>query len=110
VSFVFSSRRRHTSSKRDWSSDVCSSDLIDVFGTGDTLCYWRLCAASPQLLVHDVPNCGYHITFFHDGKDERLFYATDTATLDGVDRKSVVEGKTVKLCMPSSTYNRKNVN
>src|SRR5207249_6019609 len=23
----FSSRRRHTSSKRDWSSDVCSSDL-----------------------------------------------------------------------------------
>src|SRR5699024_10173818 len=26
--FVFSSRRRHTRSKRDWSSDVCSSDLI----------------------------------------------------------------------------------
>src|SRR5699024_12057467 len=25
----FSSRRRHTSSKRDWSSDVCSSDLND---------------------------------------------------------------------------------
>src|SRR5699024_492687 len=27
IVFVFSSRRRHTSSKRDWSSDVCSSDL-----------------------------------------------------------------------------------
>src|SRR5437868_5354194 len=27
LSFFFSSRRRHTSSKRDWSSDVCSSDL-----------------------------------------------------------------------------------
>src|SRR5699024_12186406 len=27
VSFFFSSRRRHTRSKRDWSSDVCSSDL-----------------------------------------------------------------------------------
>src|SRR5207249_6767541 len=26
----FSSRRRHTRSKRDWSSDVCSSDLKDV--------------------------------------------------------------------------------
>src|SRR5207249_7456874 len=25
--FFFSSRRRHTRSKRDWSSDVCSSDL-----------------------------------------------------------------------------------
>src|SRR5699024_12123656 len=27
VGFFFSSRRRHTRSKRDWSSDVCSSDL-----------------------------------------------------------------------------------
>src|SRR6201987_1249040 len=26
---IFSSRRRHTSSDRDWSSDVCSSDLIE---------------------------------------------------------------------------------
>src|SRR5690606_40338022 len=26
--FFFSSRRRHTSFSRDWSSDVCSSDLI----------------------------------------------------------------------------------
>src|SRR5699024_11773400 len=25
--FFFSSKRRHTRSKRDWSSDVCSSDL-----------------------------------------------------------------------------------
>src|SRR5699024_11733113 len=29
--FFFSSRRRHTRSKRDWSSDVCSSDL-DPYG------------------------------------------------------------------------------
>src|SRR5699024_11905725 len=27
--FFFSSRRRHTRSKRDWSSDVCSSDLLN---------------------------------------------------------------------------------
>src|SRR5690606_40811157 len=27
VPFFFSSRRRHTSFSRDWSSDVCSSDL-----------------------------------------------------------------------------------
>src|SRR5699024_11258277 len=27
TTFFFSGRRRHTSSKRDWSSDVCSSDL-----------------------------------------------------------------------------------
>src|SRR5258707_3633797 len=27
--FFYSSRRRHTSYWRDWSSDVCSSDLFD---------------------------------------------------------------------------------
>src|SRR3989440_8079954 len=31
IFFFFSSRRRHTRSDRDWSSDVCSSDL----GGGD---------------------------------------------------------------------------
>src|SRR5690349_22345119 len=30
--FFFSSRRRHTRSLRDWSSDVCSSDLIRSSG------------------------------------------------------------------------------
>src|SRR2546429_6974749 len=29
--FFFSSRRRHTRCSRDWSSDVCSSDLRKVF-------------------------------------------------------------------------------
>src|SRR5699024_12112032 len=28
--FLLSSRRRHTRSKRDWSSDVCSSDLLQL--------------------------------------------------------------------------------
>src|SRR5215208_4459423 len=28
--FFFSSRRRHTRWPRDWSSDVCSSDLVQV--------------------------------------------------------------------------------
>src|SRR5690606_18243987 len=29
-SFCFSSRRRHTRFSRDWSSDVCSSDLLTL--------------------------------------------------------------------------------
>src|SRR5499427_8379112 len=33
--FFFSSRRRHTRSRCDWSSDVCSSDLIDEAGIND---------------------------------------------------------------------------
>src|SRR5207249_8239112 len=32
VAFFFSRRRRHTRSKRDWSSDVCSSDLYGKGG------------------------------------------------------------------------------
>src|SRR2546429_6418716 len=28
MGFFFSSRRRHTRCSRDWSSDVCSSDLV----------------------------------------------------------------------------------
>src|SRR5690606_39864344 len=32
INFFFSSRRRHTRFSRDWSSDVCSSDLDDFPG------------------------------------------------------------------------------
>src|SRR3712207_7529044 len=34
--FLFSSRRRHTRYWRDWSSDVCSSDLAEVKGVAGT--------------------------------------------------------------------------
>src|SRR5205809_6758324 len=30
MNFFFSSRRRHTRCSRDWSSDVCSSDLAEL--------------------------------------------------------------------------------
>src|SRR5699024_12032744 len=45
--FFCSSRRRHTRSKRDWSSDVCSSDL----GMGISV---HAVAAAPWLLVAGV--------------------------------------------------------
>src|SRR5439155_12919455 len=35
--FFFSSRRRHTRWPRDWSSDVCSSDLPDARAVGARL-------------------------------------------------------------------------
>src|SRR5699024_11692710 len=35
--FFLSSRRRHTRSKRDWSSDVCSSDLENGIESLDQL-------------------------------------------------------------------------
>src|SRR5256884_6219186 len=41
--FFFSSRRRHTRCSRDWSSDVCSSDLVPQTGYNynDTLSWTR---------------------------------------------------------------------
>src|SRR5690606_40315177 len=37
--FVFSSRSRHTRFSRDWSSDVCSSDLIEYeYAPGFGIC------------------------------------------------------------------------
>src|SRR2546429_4956246 len=45
--FFFSSRRRHTRCSRDWSSDVCSSDL-----STNTLPQWRL-AHPYRYLAHN---------------------------------------------------------
>src|SRR5699024_11817604 len=47
--FFFSSRRRHTRSKRDWSSDVCSSDLV-----GFVLGYFTV-------FIRDIDNLLTHI-------------------------------------------------
>src|SRR6266496_5738893 len=44
--FFFSSRRRHTRSLRDWSSDVCSSDLAPQF-----LWFKRVRSSPPALWV-----------------------------------------------------------
>src|SRR5699024_11572817 len=66
--FFFSSRRRHTRSKRDWSSDVCSSDLIY---RSETL--QHACAQLGITLAHTSP---------YDpkakGKIERVFKTIQT--------------------------------
>ena len=45
--------------------------------------YGSLCSIRPVMLTHNVPNCGYHIL----SNGERLFYATDTGTLDGIEAR-----------------------
>src|SRR5260370_42206339 len=58
MSFFFSSRRRHTRFKCDWSSDVCSSDLSSV---------WRIPVAasgSPRRVGNLVAE---DIAWSHDG-------------------------------------------
>src|SRR5699024_11491470 len=51
--FFFSSRRRHTMSKRDWSSDVCSSDL----STNSTLTSWPYKSASRSRTKDSTERC-----------------------------------------------------
>mgnify|MGYP007078654109 CR=1 FL=1 len=53
VGFFFSSRRRHTRSLCDWSSDVCSSDLLAEGAT--TVCSPAL-KKSGFLAYSDSPN------------------------------------------------------
>src|SRR5438445_10964134 len=48
VFFFFSSRRRHTRYWRDWSSDVCSSDLEPAsLDSGARLCHRRVRRCKP---------------------------------------------------------------
>src|SRR2546422_5352418 len=50
--FFFSSRRRHTRCSRDWSSDVCSSDLARKLATSRHI----VCASPAYLLRHGRPD------------------------------------------------------
>lgn len=54
--------------------------MIDVLTPGHCFVYQGLGTVMPERLVHNVPNCGYHIWM----GVEALFYATDTGSLDGV--------------------------
>src|SRR5207302_110531 len=52
--FFFSSRRRHTRFSRDWSSDVCSSDLVQAEFYSDEVGGHRYALQ----IVTDVPHFG----------------------------------------------------
>src|SRR3712207_2496549 len=57
--FFFSSRRRHTRYWRDWSSDVCSSDLAMVGCAEPTVVTWRRRYAESGLAgLEDLPRPG----------------------------------------------------
>src|SRR5699024_12147876 len=55
--FFFSSRRRHTRSKRDWSSDVCSSDLLLLLGKHRAACdaFARCAGPNPTPGLKNLP-------------------------------------------------------
>src|SRR5699024_11707969 len=57
-SFFFSSRRRHTRSKRDWSSDVCSSDLVTGHVSHILAAYYNFAAVHIIETGNQVANRG----------------------------------------------------
>src|SRR2546429_3009255 len=57
--FFFSSRRRHTRCSRDWSSDVCSSDLVAVANENYGRLVRMLEKKVPVTLQADIQNKFY---------------------------------------------------
>src|SRR5699024_12526841 len=67
--FFFSSRRRHTRSKRDWSSDVCSSDLQSVDDE-----YPAFRANILNVIRKLTISCHQDFFFWGDGQQARFFF------------------------------------
>src|SRR3712207_9511777 len=100
IFFFFSSRRRHTRYWRDWSSDVCSSDLGPdqdkhrVQGHG--------CQRTERLVApaHSQEENGRQNHIEGDVLQwiiHRIILLSEYVTGHHADRKSVVEGKSVDL-------------
>src|SRR5438067_3033803 len=87
VLFFFSSRRRHTRSKRDWSSDVCSSDLFLQFkpgGLGELVSAQRAEATGLEL----QKLAALSTLASSSTQETRTYFVTDAQ--GSPDRKSVV--------------------
>src|SRR5690606_41193565 len=73
--FFFSSRRRHTRFSRDWSSDVCSSDLLAHLVRAEQI----LCTGGEQLVDvrgDDAFRVDYEVAL-GDGKIARAGFDPD---------------------------------
>src|SRR5258707_4856058 len=66
LSFFFSSRRRHTRYWRDWSSDVCSSDLDRTALRSLAAEYAQLCERTSTDLAATCASAAFVRTAFSD--------------------------------------------
>src|SRR5206468_4506725 len=93
----FSSRRRHTRSDRDWSSDVCSSDLDGEPGWA----WWELKdSEAPRADLDALRLLAVFLAHWDNKAGNQRLVCLDPAPrvpdqpcAQPVDRKSVVEGK-----------------
>src|SRR3712207_8744151 len=91
--FFFSSRRRHTRYWRDWSSDVCSSDLGR---RGDRRALGGASAREVALRAEDTPDVDGRLEIACAASVDHRSGGCDHPEGSG-DRKSVVSGKRVDL-------------
>src|SRR3712207_7268583 len=85
--FFFSSRRRHTRYWRDWSSDVCSSDLYHVWWDPDL--YDQIEQAAGRII-------GFHID---DWKPNTLPHMSRVMMGDGV-----IELRRIRMAVDEAGY------
>src|SRR5438046_8128790 len=94
----FSSRRRHTRLVSDWSSDVCSSDLLDVRspGSAGSSLFHLADAQLPDQLLLPIVYQEQHgaveaqPVIRGDAGQDRVEDKAEPVRLQNVDRKSVV--------------------
>src|SRR5690606_39842631 len=91
VTFFSASRRRHTRFSRDWSSDVCSSDL-SALSTGANQAKMRI-ACLEESLARQAERHGMQIAEME---------AHFVQKLTEVDRKSVVRERGQATARPGS--------
>src|SRR5699024_11583505 len=96
------SRRRHTRSKRDWSSDVCSSDLKYEFTHSTFANYWRrghrnlpavlvsnqMAISTTEMLVADLEQADFKNCIIYGSNQQEL-------VLEKIGRASCRERGTV---------------
>src|SRR5256885_5118578 len=83
--FFFSSRRRHTRLQGDWSSDVCSSDLVER-EVGDADAVLVLVGEDPVRGGDDVARAG-HPLVVHDVERDDLRALGDTLVVRSEERR-----------------------
>src|SRR5690606_8350591 len=84
VVFFFSSRRRHTRFSRDWSSDVCSSDLT-YFIEADSKAFPYISAGAGYALnsTKSDQNAAFKTNFFvWGGKAGLAYFITPSIAID----------------------------
>src|SRR5699024_6330719 len=120
VSFFFSSRRRHTRSKRDWSSDVCSSDLekqnihilkssclmlFDAIGSVRSAVGSAAVAAGVFTSMMSAPLLFYFSTFAHQNKVAHSFFRFYSQLLfTSWENPSQIHAQAAVLCYTKSIY------